>query len=134
MVGNYRCFREIIMIIELKMSMAGMFWPECNICIRFVHGLQMIGREEYHSFIGTVSLSYIPTDPLYSSSHPISTQSWAHQNFPEPFWFLFRPPAVTFPFRPPRKVRCFFFRPKHCFRTFSSLFALFLSLSPPYPR
>jgi hypothetical protein len=95
----------------------------------------MTGREENHSLIGIVSLSYIPTDRLYPPPHPISTQSWAHQNFPEPFGFLFRPPAITFPFRPLRKARCFFFRPKYCFRTFSSLFALFPrdDLSPHLP-
>jgi hypothetical protein len=118
------------MMIELKTSMAEMCWPECNICIHFVHGLQMIGSEENHSFIGIASLSYIPTDRLHPPPHPISTQSWAHQNFPEPFGFLFRSPAIIFPFLPPRKARCFFFHPKHCFRTFSSLFDLFLFLSP----
>jgi hypothetical protein len=107
LVGNYRCFWEIIMIIGLKMSMAEMYRLKYNICIHSLHGLQMTGREENRSFIGIVSLSYIPTQPLHTPPHPIPTQSLAHQNFPEPFGFLFRPPATTFPFRPPRKARCF---------------------------
>jgi len=133
LVGNYKCFGEITIIIELKTSIAEMCWPECNICIHFVHGLQMIGGEEIHLFIGIVSLSYLLTDHLHPPPHPISTQSWAHQNFPEPFGFLFRPPSITLPFRPPIKARCFFFRPNYSFRTFSSLFALFLLLSPSSP-
>jgi hypothetical protein len=100
LVGNYKCLGEIIMIIELKTSMAEMCWPECNIYNHFVHGLQIIGRDENHLFIGTVSLSYLLTDRLNPPPYPISTQSWAHQNFPEPFGFLFRPPAIPCPFVP----------------------------------
>jgi hypothetical protein len=121
------------MIIELKTSMAEMCWPECNICNHFVHGLQMIGREENHLFIGTVSLSYLLTDRLHPPSLSHFNSIMGTPELPRTTWVPLSSSRHTLPFRPPRKARCFFFHPNYCFHTFSSLFGLFLFLSPSSP-